>query len=844
MIKRTSTKLRLLSATFLAGVVTTPVQAQTQQPPATETPADDAQGGNEIIVTGSRRAVSLQDVPINISAIDSATLQANRLDDIGDIGLYTPGLTVPETGPRTANSIVMRGITSGGPGGSNRSTAVGVYLGDIPLYVDFKFLDINRVETLLGPQGTLYGLGTLAGAIRYIPNRPNFGKFELEAHTRVYDVAHSDGVGNVFDATINLPIVRDKVALRVTAGNYIDPGFIDSPFLVQQLGVSLPQPDFNNPAAVAANLRRGKDLNDEQTYAVRAQLGFDFGWLRPTFSYIRQDTRTHGTQTNGGYGATYTLNPKGVPFPDGRCVYTGCRGVLGTGKYENGARVEQPAHRTLDLFAAEIEMDLGDIAQLVSATAYSRQKLHSQGDIADLLLDLDYDYELFPAFAGTTTSDSKPKQFNQEVRLTSAHGGAINWNLGGFYNHYKSYTFSAERIPGFPEFGRANSTGRGSLYGTLYQGLVRPDGLEYISFTDTYTKEYAAFAEATWQITSKLQVTGGIRYYKYKSYISGATDTPLLSGGRRRTPYPLIQFDPSRIRTGSTKDDGLVYKANASYTFSPDLMLYGTYSTGYRIGGVNRVAPCIIPLPAGQNVCALPSELSYGPDKTTNYELGVRFSLFHRMLQGTVDVYNIDWTNLQLGSQTANGAVGITANAGGARSRGVEGSLSLNLGRFNLSGNYTYLDAKLTQDAPGLIGGISKAFNIPGAGDAFDGDRLPGSSKHAGSITATYTVPMANDADLDLAWSTAARSNTYSTTGLRGYGEAIPGYSTSRTSITYKTKAWEASLFANNVFDKYAVASVSNDYTLARANDGVLIRSYGFGVIQPRTIGVEMRFHY
>ena len=162
----------------------------------------------------------------------------------------------------------MRGITSGGPGGSNRSTAVGVYLGDIPLYVDFKFLDINRVETLLGPQGTLYGLGTLAGAIRYIPNRPNFGKFELEAHTRVYDVAHSDGVGNVFDATINLPIVRDKVALRVTAGNYIDPGFIDSPFLVQQLGVSLPQPDFNNPAAVAANLRRGKDLNDEQTYEI------------------------------------------------------------------------------------------------------------------------------------------------------------------------------------------------------------------------------------------------------------------------------------------------------------------------------------------------------------------------------------------------------------------------------------------------------------------------------------------------------------------------------------------------------------------------------------------------
>lgn len=822
-MKHTQIRLQLLSATFLAGVIAMPVQAQDM--PADAMAAEETQGQNELVVTATRRAVSLQTVPINISALDSLTLENKRLDDVGDIGLYTPGLTVPDTGPRTANSIVMRGITSGGPGGTNRSTAVGVYLGEIPLYVDFKFLDINRVETLLGPQGTLYGLGTLAGAIRYIPNRPNFSRFEGEAHARVYDVAHSDGVGSVFDATVNLPIVEDKVALRVTGGYYNDPGFIDSPFLVNQLGVSLPQPDFNDPQAVAANLRRGKDLNDERTYSVRAQLGFDFGWLRPTFSYIRQETRTNGTQVNGGFGATYTLNPNGVAFPDGQCVYANCRGVLGTGKYENGGRVPQPATRKLEMFAAEVDIDIGDIAKIVSATAFSRQDLFSQGDIADLLLDLDYDYELFPSFAGTTTSESDPEQFNQEIRLVSAHGGPVDWLLGGFYNHFKSYTFSAERLPGYPE----------------WAGIFRPDGLEYISFTDTYTKEKAVFGEVTWHVTPQFQITGGARYYKYKAYISGATDTPLTRGGQRRTPYPLIQFDPSRIRTGSTEDDGFVYKLNASYEFSPELFAYATYSTGYRIGGVNRVAPCIVPLPAGQNVCALPNELSFGPDKTQNYEVGVRFSLLDKMLQGTVNLYNIDWTNLQLGSQTANGAVGITANAGGARSRGAEATLALNLGRFSLSGNYTYLDAKLTKAAPGLIGGISNGFDVQGAGDAFVGDRLPGTSKHAGSITATYTVPMADEAELYLLWSTAARSDTYSTTGLRGYGEAIPGYSISRASITYKTPQLEVSLFANNVFDKYALSSVSNDYTLARANDGVLIRSYGFGVIQPRTMGAEIR---
>ncbi len=822
------TQLRLLSATFLAGIIAMPAQAQDQAPQ--DMASDEAAGQNELVVTATRRSLSLQTAPINISAVDGPSLENKRLDDVGDLGLFTPGLTVPDTGPRTANSIVMRGITSGGPSGANRDTAVGVYLGEIPLYVDFKFLDINRVETLLGPQGTLYGLGTLAGAIRYIPNRPNFSKLEAEGHARIYDVAESEGVGSVVDATINIPIIEDKVALRVTGGYFSDPGFMDSPFLVRTLGVSLPQPDFNNPQAVEANLYRGKDLNDEQTYSVRAQLGFDFGWLRPTFSYILQETRSNGTQTNGGFGARYTLNPIGVPFPDGECVYANCRGVLGTGKYENGQRVMQPSRRKAEMFAAEVEIDVGDIAKIVSATAFTRQTLSSQADVTDLLLDLDYDYELFPAFAGRTNSDSNPKQFNQEIRIVSAHGGPIDWVLGGFYNRFEQYTFSAERTPGLPEF----------------LGVFRPDGLEYISFTDIDNKEQALFGEATWHITPAFQVTGGVRYYKYSAFISGATDTPLTGGGRRRTPYPLIQFDPSRIRSGETERDGFVYKLNASYEFSPELFAYATYSTGYRIGGVNRVAPCIQPLPPGQNVCALPNELDFGPDETTNYEIGLRFSVLDRKLQGTINLYNIDWKNLQIGSQTANGAVGITTNASAARSRGVEAMLALNLGRLSLSGNYTYLDAKLTQDSRGLIGGISNGFGVvvdglPTAGNAFAGDRLPGTSKHAGSITATYTVPLENDNELFLQWTTAARSDTLSTTGARGYGEAIPGYSTSRTSVTYKTPQLDITLFANNVFNKYATVSVANDYTLARQNDGVIIRSYGFGVIQPRVVGVEFR---
>ncbi len=801
-----------------AGAAPAWAQEVAQSGAATEAPQDvadaTAQSSNDIVVTGTRRSVSLQDVPINISAISEAALEQNRLDDVADIAAFTPGLTVADTGPRTANSVVLRGITSGGPGGSNGNfgaggaNAVGIYLGEIPLYVDFKFLDLARVETLLGPQGTLYGLGTLAGAVRYIPNRPNMDRYEGEAHVRYYDVAHSSGPGLQADATLNIPIIRDYMAFRSVVGYYDDPGFIDYPLLVQRQGVSLPQPNFADPAAVRANLFRRKDLNNERTFTTRNQLAIDAGWFRPTFTYIHQKTSTDGSQANGAFG--------GLGADGTGCAYAGCRGVLGTGRYENPSRIAEPARRTLDLVAAELEIDLGSFAQIVSATAYSDQKLSSTADVTDLLLDLDYDYELFPAFAGTTNAESDLEQFNQELRIISTHGGPFKWLVGGFYNRLTTYTFSDERLPGYPEFA----------------GVFRPDGLEYISFVDSKTREYAFFGEGTFQITPRFQVTGGARYYNYNAQITGGTDTPLTGGGRRRTPFPLIRFDPSRIRSGETGADGFVYKANASYEFSQSLFAYATYSTGYRIGGANRVAPCLQPLPPGQNVCALPNELFYRPDRTRNYEVGLRYRLLDGALSGTVNVYRIDWSDLQVASQTINGAVGIRTNASSARNQGVEAATAIRFGGLTLSGNYTYLDAKLREDA---------ALLIDGEFDAFDGDRLPGTSKHAGSASANYTIPVNGDDNINLLWTTQARSKILSKTGLRGFGENLPGYSTSRASVTYTADRFEVSVFANNVFDKYAISSVANDYSKVAVNDGVISRFYRYGVIQPRVIGAEFR---
>jgi outer membrane receptor protein involved in Fe transport len=250
---------------------------------------------------------------------------------------------------------------------------------------------------------------------------------------------------------------------------------------------------------------------------------------------------------------------------------------------------------------------------------------------------------------------------------------------------------------------------------------------------------------------------------------------------------------------------------------------------------VNRVAPCILPLPPGQNVCALPNELQFGPDKTNNYEIGLRGAFFDNRLTLNLAGFVIDWTQLQVGSQTANGAVGITINAGGARSKGFEFSGNLKVtDRFSLAGTYAYLDARLTQDAPGLVVGE----------DAFAGDRLPGSARHQASAIANYTMPVTETATMNFNWALTYQGDVLSRTGNRNFGETIPGYVLNRATVFYRTDKFEFGLFANNIFNVYAVSSIGQDRSALRANDGVFLRFYSRAVITPRTVGIEGRVRF
>jgi len=409
----------------------------------------------------------------------------------------------------------------------------------------------------------------------------------------------------------------------------------------------------------------------------------------------------------------------------------------------------------------------------------------------------------------------------------SRHGGPFNWVIGGFYNEQKRQNDYVEHLPGHPWV----------AFGTL----PNPDEIEYASYVTSKVTEKAIFGEGTFKVTPKWQLTAGARYFSYKANAIGVSVLPLLGD-------PLSPYDVTPAG-GTKKKSGLVWKFNSSYNFTPDIMVYGTYSKGYRIGGANTVAGCILPLDlTQQNVCALPNEQFFNSDTTKNAELGIRTQLLDRKLTFNINVFQIKWRGVQLNSATLFGVVGIKINGDKAKSEGFETSFQLRpLRGLSVQGTYSYVNAKLTSDVPLLISVNDPGGTYPSAPirlDALAGDRLPGSAKNSGSLGVTYTMPF-KDGEIIADWTTTYRGNIVTRIGWeRAYGDKLPSYVLHRASLAYETKRYGITLFVNNIFDKYAVNSVDNDRSRVGLNDGVRLRYYKRSVINPRTFGIEARIKY
>lgn len=754
--------------------------------PAFAQQADGPRALEEVVVTASRRETSVQDLPFNITAVGAATIERDRIENLADLARWVPGLTVVDQGARGSNLMVVRGLNVDSLNGTEfldngSGDTVATYVGEIPLYLDMRLADVERVEVLIGPQGTLYGAGTLGGAVRYIPHAPDTQSFSFGIHGRVFGLAESDDMGYDADFVVNVPIVEGKLAFRGVVSSLDDPGFIDYPYLVREPGVSNPEPDFNDPADVAANLYRVDDANFVETTSGRLALLWDVNdSVEATFNYYFQDQNVGGRSINH-------------------------RDAFGTGPYESGHRFLEPNDRENSLFSMEIVADLG-FAELTSATGVSRYDELGQRDQTDLLLDFEFGYETFPSFAAYTREIAHEDRLNQELRLVSTGTERVNWIVGLFYNEWKLDATSEEFVPGIPEF----------------WNIDLPTGdLEYLQVTKETVTEQALFGEIGYEITDRWNVTFGGRWFDYEDDQYLAFDIPLVA---------IANEQPN-----TATDDGFLGKINTSFRFTDGVTGYATLSEGYRLGGVNSVAPCQQPLPAGQNVCAMPDEILIKPDRTTNFEVGVHNTLADGRLQLNAAVYTIDWEDIQTAGLTENGAIPITVNGGNARSRGVELGFRLaGGGPWSFAGSYAYNDAELTSDAPGLVDGA----------DAFSGDRLAGTPREMGSFSVDYARPLANGWDLDLRYGLTATSDVLTKVGSRNGGETLGGYTLHNLSASLGKERWSATLFANNLTNKFAATGVRLDPSYIRSVAGFSLRRYFRNVLEPRSIGIEFRYSF
>lgn len=639
---------------------------------AQETPVDpDVVASEEIVVTATGRSQTASSVPYNIVAQSEQELREENITDIKRLIADSPSINAPLNGARFADSVTVRGLNVSPVNANNieqfaRST-LAYYLDDTPLpNIAYRIKDIARVETLLGPQGTLYGAGSLGGTIRYITNKPDFEAVSGRLSSSVF-IAQGGALSHDTDAVINLPIAP-TLALRASIARLDDNGYVDR----------ISNPSWRSGAFAwttipdaSKNLYKNDDYNRVTSgrVALAWKLSDD---ITVTLSHAQQRQLAHGTTATSllplGIAnanspadiAAYITDP-GAALP---CVATNnCRftNSLETpflaGRDTVVSRYPEFAKRKFRLSAAEFDADLG-FANLHSSTSIFKDSRRGQADYAGQgwLFYYAFNGNFGPTdFAGPNsafiTFDNTYKGLNHETRLTSTNGGPFSWIAGIYYTDTDRSLKFSEYAPGLDVTIPVN---RAVATGNVDEGYRENLASEY--------SEIAAYGELGYEITPRWKVNVGGRVFNYKD--------------RAISQIRDYSFDLVNNNVDVTvKVKGKSYfKFNTSYDITDDALIYATVSQGFRRGGTNGFRN------VGTRIVN-PDVQAYKPDSTINYEAGLKGFFADRRLYLQANVYQIDWKDVQTYySQEINFfPVNGTANGPDARSRGFEGMIRFNL---------------------------------------------------------------------------------------------------------------------------------------------------------------------
>ena len=718
---RRSRFLGMLGATTILAGAALPGIARAQQAPAPAPPSAPAGDGlTEIVVTATHEKQSVQKVPISMLALSSASLDERQVQGLSDLAALLPSVSFAGLGPGRVTPY-FRGIV---PAGGNYAS-VGYYLDDIPItgtgVPDIHIYDIDRVEALSGPQGTLYGAGSLAGTIRFVTNKPKIGKLEygIDIEANKYG---GHGEGGLIESYLNLP-VSNNFAVRVMAYYRKDGGFInntpnngtfnDGSSSTLNLGDNVPSTTYTlNNANIAKN-----NYNPIYEYGTRLQALWE-----PAPDWEIMPEVTAQRQTAYGY---FGYDPR--------------VGDLQVHDYDLTRQDDR-------WYQAELSIHghIGDF-DLTSATGYFYRRTYLNNDYTYYTVTYDRfgpGYENYLQFFdknGCTGSGATMKcstlinptqyyhswttqsKFTQEVRLKTPVSWPFDATIGGFFqsqfneNNSNYAIHGLDNIAGYTAAGgqEANPGGFGiptTAGGTMVLGTPAVKGdTFYINENNQYYHDEAVFAEGHYKITPNLKVTGGIRYFwtDYETLgLAGvmasahSTSSSLyLPTGTYGCPTPLptdarltcLNTNPAAPdEVGRYKEKGETHKLVVDWQVDPDKNIYANYSTGFRPGGFNR--------PLRIRGYGLATVSPFESEKLSNFEFGVK-TKWNNVFRFNAAAYYETWNNIQYSVVVAGTqGAGITGNAGTAHVKGVEYDADLKLGNVTLSTSGAYNDARLARD--------------------------------------------------------------------------------------------------------------------------------------------------
>ena len=723
---------------------------------------------DEIIVTASKRDEKLHDVAMSVTALGADELTLRQATGFLDWAAQVPGLSLQTSDPAFSR-LILRGQNVGSVGATIATT-----VDDIPFFMsgaqaDGAFFsanvdtyDLQRIEVLRGPQGTLYGAAAEGGIIKYVTNLPNLNKVEGDISVGGQTVDGGSTVGNV-KGMINLPFWDNKAALRVSAVESQLPGWIDNP----QLGAS--------------------NINSGSSYSIRASL-----LVQPVSDFtarvtvFEQHLRTTGNSDLQAVGSA--ANPVAPPPNQLQQV----------GNFVNNTALPYEEDNSLKYGALNLAYDF-HWATLMSATSYGRFNLHFSQDESNANLAPGFTYGDFisglygqPALMQGNQVEYVHK-FNQELRLSSDAGNTIfgkgfDWQVGAYFTH--------EQTSLTQPYQALDATDPATVLTPALGGAIIPG--DYL--------EHSFFADVTYHFNTAFDLELGGRNTDVKQNSQVNTFCCILYG-------PTTTNFPAQF----TSQNNTTWSVAPRWHINEDTLAYVRVATGFRPGGPNLPTP------------TLPNPPSFQSDSTKNYEIGFRTDLFDKKFSIDMDVFYIDWKNIQILSivQTTSGPVGINGNSGSATSKGVEWNFEwrpLSGLSIGLLGSYT--DAYLTADAT-LLGASS-------------GDKLPYVPNVSSTLNVDYKWPAFAD------WSAfIGGSETYTGTRFTSFSPSItvvephtklPVYNTLQLHLGLDNGHYNAELYGNNLNNSKGITDFS---ATGGANQTGLV-----SFIQPRTIGIQVGYKF